>query len=1085
MSGRGQVSVVLILIIAVALIIYSVSLNWGRIAQHKTMTTIAANTAAAGMASMLTSYGEKLLQEQLGGRIEYCKRTNFFVLLITFIVAVVLTIVTYGLAGEITLGVVLSAAGSVLAGAALVIHVTVVEPALTKLWNRMMSEMPFDGQIIEGAIMAGAMHVVTDSIRISDHFDMDVDGLWVDEFDVGNVAMRKDKISRFSFYYTKRLQGFVPNTFPAIQTFRAGLSEFLYDNPTGSATPDNFGIFDPQCTAGSDLPSPYCNVCCQPQFEPDGVTPLRPEGCTGAQVALCTDGDYPMTTYMWQYEPSREVFTNAFRSFREQLGIDDENPGFNRNATNPNSPPPQAPAVVPNIDFWIGDATGYYTAAMQASLGIVGGTPDNRTGVFPFFWRMSTLLPAVPPPPITPPPVIPPIARSDNVTTMANLLTPPGMCASVAGFDTGTNRPRTDGFYWRPGSDEYCSTTYPYNNCINRVGNCVDGSFSGTLPSCGCEASGQPDIWHDDMQDNLVWGLKEFSVWAQDLLRTETSLLNREFAAWYPKAAFWIAPQCPAAAQCDNSPQADPVTCRYCNNELNDGWLIVWRDMLGSWVDLIDDWLYRDTYEDDASFCLPTAATAATSLLWIERSSMPSQQTATPIPQDRNGVNMPPIWGDLNDTVACLNFNLNNVTKLTNCQTTCRNNPTNYNANANACLNLPRSVINIHGGNAAYLTAQQLQDCLSSTCSDSLGVTLPVCVGLPGVATAPDCVAFAPGNPFYDDVLAQRNNQFDLSDACEPSSPTVTTAFQDNIVVALVAANAQQPSLVARHAELSYLRDQAVTNRATFLSGYNNFVNFLRPCSPGLALGTGCNNCSNGGPAAQLICAAREFDPNANNTPGALSNFVIYGWQGKPPFAGRGPTGTDTNVGYWHIIRVEAFAMTRCYRQCGTLKLPWVKTWTSGGFFNRKRCYGLKETDGTTIARVTRYDEDRDSPGVRFENGQLIWKHRFTNPGVFSVTTPGNALRTDCMHPGAYDVGISPQTKVELDSAFMINKPGDVNSSCWNTVNALLDRGVQTSSCARYYYDREVRHMSLKFTPCNPVRVAAATTCASLVMGCP
>ena len=62
MGNKGQTSIILILVIAVALIVYSISLNWGRIAQYKTLTTIGANTAAANMASLFASYGEQQLQ---------------------------------------------------------------------------------------------------------------------------------------------------------------------------------------------------------------------------------------------------------------------------------------------------------------------------------------------------------------------------------------------------------------------------------------------------------------------------------------------------------------------------------------------------------------------------------------------------------------------------------------------------------------------------------------------------------------------------------------------------------------------------------------------------------------------------------------------------------------------------------------------------------------------------------------------------------------------------------------------------------------------------------------------------------------
>jgi hypothetical protein len=141
-----------------------------------------------------------------------------------------------------------------------------------------------------------------------------------------------------------------------------------------------------------------------------------------------------------------------------------------------------------------------------------------------------------------------------------------------------------------------------------------------------------------------------------------------------------------------------------------------------------------------------------------------------------------------------------------------------------------------------------------------------------------------------------------------------------------------------------------------------------------------------------------------------------------------------------------------------------------------------------TIARVTRYDEDHDSPGAKLANSQLLWKFRFTNPGVISNAVPGNVLSTDCKHPLTYEEGVSPATVLALDGAFMINNNPiedlTVSPACWNVVNRLLDRGVQTSTCARYYYDASINHMSLKFTPCNPATVQNVVGCAASG-GCP
>ena len=1121
MSNKGQTAVVLIFMIAVALVIYSASLNWSRVTQFKALTTVGSNSAAAEMASMIASYGEQQMQVTLGGNLEVCKKTNFIVLLAALVITIVVIIYcTACAAGSWQL--IAAYVGLTLAIAALAINLLVVEPGLTKIWNKMQQNLTLDRQVIEGAILTGLRAVINDPVTMYDHFDMDTDGQWVNAAGAGNVGgvgAQKDKLSRFSYYYTRRLQEYSQPLNPVLNQFIFDLKELLYDNPFNKLGPpptgctaaeqlagdikcqvsDNFGIYDPGCgKINPNEPKPYCDPCCQPEFQPDGVTPLRPSTCTLLDVAACGSGDYPVAAYEFQYDPFIEDYTNTFFSFREKLGIDDENPNYFRNQVNPNSPPPQGYLV---SGFIPADATGHFTLAVQANLGIVGGTPDRRQGIFPFFWSMLDLKPAQDIP--TPPPsVIALIYKTDNVIPMTadplnctitscpnKIVTPPDMCALTDSFDTVTNRVKTDGFYWKPGSDEYCSNVYPYNDCIGRVGNCTEGASSGTgsLLDCGC-SKGFPTEWHDDNFDELIYGIKQFIALSEILIKKDPDDLIKTFTTWYPEMAFWIAPKCAAG----------PLNV-WCYNGINDGFLLFWRDTLGTWVDLIDTWLYKTSFANDNSWCLPTAATAAAQLLPIERNKIPSLNPTTLIPQDRNGVNIPLLWGDLNDTVACLNYNKNNLAKLTACKTTCVANPSSYTANANACLNLPRTAldfittINLRNSSlipaevTAYNTAQQLQNCLDSTCQDTVGVLLPVCTGLP-VAQPPNCVAWGPGNLYFDAVKTERDNQFNLSNYCEPSG-AIIPLFQKNLDVVIATATQQEPEIIRRTTELAFLRDGAVNARATFLNAYKNFSAFLAPCAAGLKLGEGCNDCTAGGPAAKLICARK-------NLSGDALNFAIYAWQSKP-VSGRGPTGTDPDKGYWHIVRSEAFAPQRCFNQCGTEVLPSIGTSVGWGDvppgpptpgikrpgLNRIRCYRLQNVEGTVISRVTRYDEDHDSPGASLANGQALWKFRYTNPGVPSTTGPGN-IAIDCRHPISYDDGLSVESKLALDGAFMINNnprkdPVRVSGACFSTLTELLNRGVQSTTCARYYYDGDVKHMSLKFAPCVAAAVAAATSCAA------
>ncbi|GEM_PF-5382450 len=1216
-SNRGQTAIILMLVIAVALIIYAISLNWARVTQYKTMTTIASNTAAANMASVITSYGEQQLQVNLGGRPKYCKRTNFLVMIVVIIIVIIIVIVSWGTATFVALGlfaVIVSVAAIALAVAALIINLAVIQPGLTRLWNRMQDKLlTMEDKVVENGIMTALQSVVTDQVNVDDHFDMDTDGLWVDKNGngKGDTSGYKDKISRFGYYYTWRLKQLQPMVIPGVDVFMQNLNELIYNNPYGKGaactadellqTPrpikcqpvDNFGLFDPRCSSTSRNPSPYCNPCCQPVTDPGTGKPLRPQNCPA--LPQCPAGDYPafpLSPYQWQYDPYYENDTNnattdpnRFLSFREKLGVDDENEGYLRNPNNPNHPPPQSEIVNPNDKkFQEQDTTGYYTNPIPPTPSAL----DRRQGVFPFFWEMGYFQRAV----ARTAPVLP---KTDDVTIVAvdpadlplktknRFRTPnatdPNYDASICAIENwekdldDTITP--DGFWWKTGSDQYCSTTYPYNDCSQVIpsGTCSPGTFTdpASLPSCGCVTStsdADKDKWHEDPVDNMVYGLKAFIGWGKYILELDPDVQSQTFNDWYsPSAAQWIAPMCKEEWNCTDSANpsnSNQLNCAACNAQPMDGMLLVWHKQLAGWVDLLDDWLYKKNYADpiSPSWCLPS--TDISTLPFLEQNAIRQARLtalATPV-MDRLGTTriwpppapIPPatdVFGALPDTIACLEFNAGNPAqsldgnpaKLLNCQTACTAAATTVTAcqaacvttTADSCLNLPRSVVDLKNSssdgleNTAYIVAQQLQDCLNSTCTDPLGApgnVLPVCGSLPvpvGVTTS--CVGFGPipppppllatppaptaGQLFYEAVKLARDTQFAASKFCEPVPPATTTAFQNNLVTSITNANTQDTDIKARLAYLTRLIGLAKNAKQVFLDGYTRFNAFLKPCvgtdpndpvnglqSTNNGCAVGNNSCPDGGPAAQLICARREYF----NSMRGLSNFAIYGWQSSKIIANRSANAG----GYWHLVRVEAFVPKRCYHQCLTDKFPKVRTyikWKFGWFGpDQFRCYELVNTEGLAIARVTRYDEDHELFDInnnpmfaQFANGQKIWNFRFNNPGGPALPVRPTGLGGTCdqvgttLSPKLLAAGTSGSTMGFLRGAFMINGlPGagigafplntkfldpNTNVGCWNQVNNLLARGVQTTTCAKYTLDRTINHMSLKFVPCTQVGV--------------
>jgi hypothetical protein len=1165
-SRRGQTALVLILVIAVALVVYAASLNWARVTQYKTMTILGSNMAAANMASIVASYGEQQLQVNLGGRPKYCKRTNFMVMVAVIVIVIIVVILTWGAAVGLLLVVGAMIVAVVVIGmaiAALLINLLIIQPGLTALWNKMQDALlTMEDKVIENGIMTALQSTVTDAVQVQDHFDMDIDGQWVTKLGLSNINRTPDSLSRFGFYYTLRLRLLTPKKIVEVDRFFGDLNEFVYDNPynkvgpriigppasgctaaqetAGSIRcqdPDRWGLYDPGCNGSN--PSPYCNPCCVPETDSDGNR-LRPEGCpAGLILATCQVpagalaptvyyGAFP-GPYYYQYAPFYENFANnnlappnAFISFREKLGVDDEHPDFQKLLGTPNGPQ----AVDALGLFKESDVTGFYDPP-----------EEGKVGLFPFFWRMGNLTGAVP---LVVPPTVPPTTylKTDNVniitynpvTSTNRFRAQEGRCA-LEEWENDTNTPK--GFFWKPGSDHFCSTRYPYYDCSGRSGACTSGVFDGTVPACGCSASSNKSQWREDPVDGLSEGLTNFIAWATRMIpeyNGNTDVFYNNFASWYTSAAYWIAPRCQAGWNCGTA-AANQAQCSYCNDQEMDGFLLVWRDQMRDWVDLLDRWLYgrsaidavSTSFEDDNSWCLPQDETAVP----VHEHEAIINARTLPLPLARPvgglpGVPIPPEWGDLNDTIACLNYNVDNSAKFDRCLTSCTAAPPPASV-AVDCLDLPRSVVNNFftdpSVNEAYRKAQRMQNCLNSTCTDPAGPpgnVLPVCndatfqAFLPPATAAvlPDCTSVLwrlAANPYRAYLVQQRDANFAASAVCTRADPLVPTAFQTNVQASVTGALLQRPEFTARAATLSALRTEALAARSVFLEGYQKFNDFLKPCADGLSLGQCGGGCLNGGPAAQLICARQRAETYTS----ILPNFAIYGWRGainpsvdlKRPEEKRGQ-------GYWHIVRVEAFAPKRCYGRCGTSEFPKVKTYTKWKFNaftgpDQFRCYELEKTDGHVIVRVTRYDEDRDSPGAYFANQQKIWNYKFRNPGApFDGNANTNNLERTCeaQNPNVFMTEVSPETEVALQGAFMLNvNPSMVvddpttavneaetmrmyTPACWEQVDALLNTGVTTTTCARYYLDESINHMNLKFTPCDEAEVNYVTRCS--LYGC-
>jgi hypothetical protein len=442
-NNRGQIAIVLLLVIAAALIFYAASINIGRTSGTKTVVEISSNTGASQLGSQMASYGQSVLQTQLGGRRRICALSGLFMSVIMAVVVIIIAVITIftagggsflagiamaGFSSMASLAVTASIVAVVASVAATSMTAGMIEPGLTNMWNKMTKgkNLTLPDQFIEQAVRAGIQAAATDSIRVPDMIDFDMDGIWgFDTSGPGPVA--RDEISRFGLYYTLRFKQLRNVTATdlgrEIDEFAGALEELLYDGT------DNWGIYDPLPTCppnfsdphhpccyyyGSGVPVPSeCNPCCVPDTVTNPVTgtaiDIRPSDCDVGSCQIGTSRTCPAQSpygfiYPYVYDPYYEnalnneppADPNTFISLREQLGKDDESSQFYKTPTpDPNGPQTRHPPV--DEGFHIEDTTGYYVPtppgvlAPWAFSSYTWPRPpgDPRTGIFSYLYKMK------------------------------------------------------------------------------------------------------------------------------------------------------------------------------------------------------------------------------------------------------------------------------------------------------------------------------------------------------------------------------------------------------------------------------------------------------------------------------------------------------------------------------------------------------------------------------------------------------------------------------------------------------------------------------------------------------------------------
>ncbi len=248
---------------------------------------------------------------------------------------------------------------------------------------------------------------------------------------------------------------------------------------------------------------------------------------------------------------------------------------------------------------------------------------------------------------------------------------------------------------------------------------------------------------------------------------------------------------------------------------------------------------------------------------------------------------------------------------------------------------------------------------------------------------------------------------------------------------------------------------------------------------------------------AEMLIDAQE----AEKTSDALAAFAIYVWRGNPDDDPDWSDGVNVqNDGLLHAVKVEARIPRRCMGLCdysgtGPVDWPKIETYTTG-FLGSTRCYELRNHFGMTKARVIRFDQSPNISKFKLFNKIPFSLPNFSHPAVVhgANITGGDIFDKCAMHidPLIEDLIVRnsppkvPAVSTYLRQGFMINwQPKYILTAppvgsqdereriCWDAVHEILRYGVQSASCANYYWGGSGgalygnQGMRVKFTPCN------------------
>ena len=1069
----GQVAIILLIIIAIALIFFAVTFNLRTVTQTKILTTMSANVAAAQLGSLVASYGQALWQIKIAqghkNLTENCKKTSVLGAILKTVAMVILVILSF-IPGfqAFTIPLLIALAASMVSVG---IEAAYIAPMMSKMINRYLTQNISEtvDQFGEQAVQTALRQAANDTVLVPDAFDGDMDGVW--GYDDNGVA--RDRVSRFGFYALYRIQKLEGFTTLPIETFTAALSHFLY------AGSDDWGLTDPIPYCSDDPAHPCCqepkpsecNFCCEPPESRDPCCDNSdPDEYCGTASTCYEQSPYqeldrePSAIYKYVFEPFIDNRYNTFKSFRELLGRDDVHRRYEKDSNNLYGVQTFLSSAEEQ-DFHVQDATGFYSA-------------DTAGGIFPMFYKLADWgtdlaslnftdnsehclwctedapecagqqLPdevkqdigylKLPIPPEDLEDTSSCVGKNvDKVYLPAGIIADPDDCAQHA-LDTGKG-------FWKRGDDRFCSpgdesadnnsgAQYPYDEKCDKYGDdpgnpaqCADGSSAS--------------LWPDDVLDDFLHGLVAFLYSANATLRTDAGSLFQIFPSWYKD---YVAPWIEKSGDC--------YECK------GEGYLWIWYGEIKQIKERMIAFREKTSFAGascDDVWCVPPEGCEGISE--EEEATFDSNNDG-----QGNGIR-----GDLEDVVKCLEWNISdpvmqqagpvpyilgkgNADKFTYCGNFCT---------SQFCSDLPRSTLSSYDPQAytpgnpndeddiqTFLNC--FDNCSQSSCDRS---------------TFPDMTA---AGTTYTYPLSPFSETADCgSDGKLKKGTQWYNSIVNNLVIAGPSCNLNEGGwldLTRQSAQEAKNQVAKLKHRYDFLKGrldeLNNAIEILNTAETKFKEFLD-------GPASAFIEARKNYDNYEHIRP-----YAVYGWQDPPG------EGAEDNTGLWHIVRVDVRLPTRCDGYCGDKQdgsdepatLPTITSEPSG-FLNKDICYYMDPDTvrGVVKARVSRYDQDK-AKEVSFPGGTPLWSSKMYHPdrGPYIAEDLSKTVYNACQ--GQMYTALTESEPNLYKGAFLLNEETEDNKYCWNFAHALLSKGVTSETCSEYYWhEGDNKGFSLKFVPCK------------------